>query len=255
MKPAQQVKAGSAPPQRNDLTIYHTHERAWWDGADPFFMPLRALAPARLRFLMRSVPELTQGTILDLGCGGGYLTLPLTREGIQVTGLDRAEGALRAARTQAQKEGLNVNLVCGDAETLPFESETFSGVVCTDLLVHVPDPARVLLEIGRVLRPGGWLYFSTLNRTWLSRLVMITLAEDWLGLVPRGTHDPQKFIRPAELHTFLANAGLQPVHCEGLGPVGLSTQGVLKFGWIPGSLVMYHGLVRKPGRPAAHTLP
>lgn len=246
MKRSVEVAEASPRVKRNDLSIYHTYERAWWDAKDPTFMPLRALAPARLRFLERHLPsQLETLSFLDLGCGGGYLALPLAKRGARVTGLDRAEGALNAARAQAQVEQVSLSLIHGDAQQLPFETASFDVVLCTDVLVHVPEPAGVIAEIARVLRPDGWLYFSTLNRTLLARLLLITLAEDWLKLVPRGTHDPDKFIRPEELDGFLGQAGLVRGRTEGLGPVGIRAHGMLKFGYCPSRAVMYHGVARK----------
>ncbi|MFT5686983.1 MAG: 2-polyprenyl-6-hydroxyphenyl methylase/3-demethylubiquinone-9 3-methyltransferase [Myxococcota bacterium] len=124
---------------------------------------------------------------------------------------------------------------------MPVESDSIDLAVCTDVLVHVPDPRPVLLEIGRVLRPGGALLVSTINRTWLARLVMITLGEDLLGMVHRGTHDPAKFIRPAELTDWLTAGGMTLAKLEGVGPVGISLRGLLRFGRHPTQAVMVQG--------------
>lgn len=155
----------------------------------------------------------------------------LVEAGADVTGVDIAEGALEAAREAVPQ----ARFLQGPADVLPFEEHTFDRVVCTDVLVHVPDPRPVVAEMARVLKPGGLLFVSFINRNPLARLAMVTLGEG-LGFVHRGTHDPAKFIKPAELLSWANRAGLQCVHEEGLGPTGWD-QG-FTFGRHPTTTVM-----------------
>lgn len=236
----------SSPPRRNDLEVYDVREQAWWDDDDPTFQPLHALAPARLAWWDRVAPDWRGLEVLDVGCGGGYVAEPLARRGARVTGVDRAEGALRAAGRRFEAEGLDVTLVRADADALPFPAASFDRVVCTDVLVHVPDFRAALAEAARVLRPGGALLLSSINRNALSRLVMVTLGEDLLGLVHRGTHDPDRFIRPDELLAACAALGLAPGPLAGLGPVGLDRRLRLVMGRHPTTWVMYQAIAKKP---------
>lgn len=225
---------------RNDLSIYDT-VAPWWDPSDPLFAPLRALAPARLAYLDRIGLSLAGRAVLDVGCGGGYMTAPLAAAGASVVGVDVAQGALDAAALHLSALGLTASLRLGDGTSLPAQTDSVDLVVCTDVLVHVPDPRALVQEIGRVLRPGGTLLVSTINRTWLSRVVMITLGEDLLGLVHRGTHDPAKFIRPSELSGWLEDGGMRLAGLEGVGPVWINRRGRLTFGRHPTTAVMVQG--------------
>lgn len=225
---------------RNDLSIYDTVE-PWWDPADRLFAPLRALAPARMAYLDRIGRPVAGQAVLDVGCGGGFMTAPLAAAGGTVVGVDIAQGALDAAASHLSRHGLSADLRLGTGASLPVETRSVDLVVCTDVLVHVPDPRAVVLEIGRVLRPGGVLLFSTINRTWLSRLVMISLGEDLLRLVHQGTHDPAKFIRPRELSGWLKDGALTLAGLEGVGPVWIDRRGRLTFGRHPTTAVMVQG--------------
>ena len=131
-------------------------------------------------------------------------------------------------------------------EALPYPDACFDVVVCVDVLEHVQDLARVLAEVSRCLRPGGLFLFDTINRNPLARLATITVAEDILGLLPKGTHDPAMFIKPAELRTALQHAGLVPGRFTGLGPRGLTRRLDLTFGPLPLTAILYMGAARKP---------
>jgi len=181
--------------------------------------------------------------VLDVGCGGGYMCDALARLGARMTGLDTAQGALDAARRRALETGLTLHLARGRGAALPFQDHSFDRVICTDVLVHVPDPVAVICEIARVLRPGGLLFFSAIHRSWLSSLVMISVAEDLMGLVHAGTHDPAKFIRREELRRWCANADLHVQDVQGIGPV--AWRGGLIFGRLPVTWVMYQGYAMK----------
>lgn len=261
-----------SPRQRNDVTIYDTHSSAWWDHRDPIFTPLHRLAPARWRFFNRQLENrqlenrplenrqppssrlstqsppasrvsLWQGLkVVDVGCGGGYMSELMARAGADVVGVDIAPGALQAAEARARAQGFSLTLHCSSAAQLPVSDGAMDVVVCTDVLVHVPDPWAVVRELGRVLKPGGLCFFSSINQTFLSRLVMITLGEDLLGLVYPGTHDPAKFLKPQALTQALAGVGITVQRLEGIGPVGYSFGEGLSFGRWPSLQVMYQGV-------------
>lgn len=240
-----------APHERNDLTIYNDRTQAWWDHRDPIFRPLHNLAPARWQFFEAQLPLQLAGAfwqgqrVVDVGCGGGYMSELMARQGARVLGVDIAAGALNAARTRAREQGFDLTLFQCSADALPCPSGSMDVAVCTDVLVHVPNPEAVVREIGRVLRPGGLFLFSSIHRTWISRLVMITLGEDLLKIVHRGTHDPKRFIRPEELNGWLRGAGLEPRALQGIGPTGFSRRSGLQFGRWPSIQVMYQGAAVK----------
>ena len=131
-------------------------------------------------------------------------------------------------------------------EALPYDDARFDAVVCADVLEQVADLHKVMAEVARVLRPGGLFLFDTINRNPLARLATITVAEDLLRLLPRGTHDPAKFIKPAELRAAMQRAGLVPGSFTGLGPRGINRRLDLTFGPLPLTAILYMGAARKP---------
>lgn len=241
-----------APARINDVAIYEECASSWWSERDPVFAPLRAMAKPRLRFLARHDIELEGRVVVDVGAGGGFVALPLAAGGARVIAVDLAPSALTAGVVEGRRRGLILPAVAASAEAIPLASACAHLVVCTDVLVHVPNRARALDEITRLCAPGGHVYIATMNRTWLARLVLVTLGEDILGIVARGTHDPATFIRPGELDDELSRRGLGLVAREGVGPVGAGRRG-LTFGRSPTTAVMYHALFQRPSTMAAET--
>jgi 2-polyprenyl-6-hydroxyphenyl methylase/3-demethylubiquinone-9 3-methyltransferase len=137
----------------------------------------------------------------------------------------------------------------GVGEDLPYPDADFDAVVCVDVLEHVQDLDRVLAEVTRVLKPGGLFLFDTINRNPIARFATITMAEDVLQLLPKGTHDPEMFIKPTELRDGLQKAGLVPGPMTGLGPRGINRRGDITFGQLPLKTIIYMGLARKPEVP------
>lgn len=227
----------------NDLQIYDTND-SWWSETDRTMTPLRRLVPARVRFLGNDFGDARR--VLDLGCGGGYMTDALAREHVNMIGVDLAHRALIAARNRAAEKAYSAQFLRASAESLPFENHAFDGIICTDVLVHVPEPARVIAEISRVLKIGGWLHFSSINRNLLAHFIMITLGENWLRMIPKGTHNSSTFLRPDELDTMLAEVHLKVDRSQGLGPVGWA-KGAFTFGAHPFKTVMYQGIAIKTG--------
>jgi 2-polyprenyl-6-hydroxyphenyl methylase/3-demethylubiquinone-9 3-methyltransferase len=154
------------------------------------------------------------GRVLDLGCGGGYVSTALSDAGYEVVGIDPSTKAIRAA----SQAGDGVFAVA-HGEQLPFPAESFHAVICSEVLEHVISPARVLSESARVLTPGGTLLFSGPNRTWMSRLLLVDLAQRWrpTRLLPPELHEWDRFIRPEELGELLIGNGLRINEVRGLG--------------------------------------
>lgn len=230
---------------RNDLTIYDTYADKWWSDDIRWVRTLKNLVPGRLKHFDTLIDW--QGKqVLDLGCAGGFMAEALSKRGAQVTGIDPASEAITAARQHAQAEGLRIAYDVGVGEALPYDAAGFDAVVCVDVLEHVTDLQKVMFEVARVLRPGGLFLFDTINRNPLARLATITVAEDILRLLPRGTHDPAMFIKPAELRTAMGTAGLVPSRFTGLGPRGVNRRLDLTFGPLPLTAILYMGHARKP---------
>jgi len=231
--------------QRNDLTIYDAVARDWWSDEVRWVRTLRNMVPGRLRWFDRHA-EWDGRRVLDLGCAGGFMAEALDDRGAQVTGIDPAAEAVAAARRHAGEAGRRIDYLVGVGEALPFAAESFDHVVCVDVLEHVADLHRVLSEVARVLKPGGLFLYDTINRNALARFGAVTIAEKVARVLPRGTHDPEMFIRPAELMRGLETAGLVPGPMNGLGPRGITRRGDLTFGPLPMRWVLYMGLARKP---------
>ena len=233
---------------RNDLSIYNNVANHWWSDDIRWVRTLKNLVPGRLQWFDRQIDW--QGKdVLDLGCAGGFMAEAMAARGAKVTGIDPAELAIEAARRHALTEGLQISYDVGVGEALPYAEARFDAVVCVDVLEHVADLDAVLLEVARVLRPGGLFLFDTINRNPIARFATITIAENLLRLLPRGTHDPEMFIMPRELRLALEKAGLISGSSTGLGPRGINRRLDLTFGSLPLTLILYMGLARKPDIP------
>ncbi|MDH3659307.1 MAG: bifunctional 2-polyprenyl-6-hydroxyphenol methylase/3-demethylubiquinol 3-O-methyltransferase UbiG [Alphaproteobacteria bacterium] len=224
----------------NDLSIYDHAAESWWTGQTRWVRTLAKMVPARLTFFDRLI-DWAGKDVLDLGCAGGFMAEALAKRDANVTGIDPAEQAIAAARTRAGEEGLSVRYDIGVGEHLPYSENAFDAVVCVDVLEHVEDLDKVIAESARVLKPGGLFLFDTINRNLLARLVVITMAEDVLKLLPKGTHDPARFIRPDEIRAVFERHGLAPKAFTGLGPRGIDRQGDFTFGRLPFTGILYIG--------------
>jgi 2-polyprenyl-6-hydroxyphenyl methylase/3-demethylubiquinone-9 3-methyltransferase len=229
---------------RNDLTIYDGVADQWWSDDVRWVRTLKNLVPGRLRWFDRQI-DWQRKDVLDLGCAGGFMAEAIARRGSRVTGIDPAEEAIEAARRHARTEGLEIGYDVGVGEQLPYADSSFDAVVCVDVLEHVTDLDKVLLEVSRVLRPGGLFLFDTINRNPFARFAIITIAEDLLCLLPRGTHDPSMFIKPGEMRRALQMAHLLPGPIIGLGPRGLNRRLDLTFGPLPLTTVLFMGIATK----------
>ena len=228
---------------RNDLTIYDKVAEQWWSDEVRWIRTLKNLVPGRLSWFDRQI-DWSDKAVLDLGCAGGFMAEALHARGARVTGIDPAEQAIAAARAHAGTRDIRYDV--GVGESLPYADASFDAVVCVDVLEHVSDLGQVLAEIARVLRLGGVFLFDTINRNPLSRLATITIAEDLLRLLPRGTHDPDMYITPKEMREGLAGVGLVSGAFTGLGPRGINRRFDLTFGPLPLTTIIYMGTARKP---------
>lgn len=180
----------------------------WWD-MNGEFKALHDINPARLAYIAGRC-RLRGRPVLDVGCGGGILSESLAGEGAEVTGIDITREVLEVARLHQLESGAQVDYHCMTVEDLAArQPESFAAVTCLEMLEHVPDPLSVVNACARLLQPGGQLFFSTLNRTPLGFALGIVAAEYVLGLVPRGTHRYDRFIRPSELAAWCRRAGLR----------------------------------------------
>lgn len=180
----------------------------WWDPAGDF-RPLHEINPLRLDYIRQRV-TLPGSTVVDVGCGGGILSESMARLGASVTGIDMAEGPLSVARLHQVESGTNVEYLQSTAEILASEhAGQFDVVTCLEMLEHVPSPSTVIAACTELVRPGGDIFFSTINRNLKSFLFAIVGAEYVLRLLPAGTHEYEKFIRPSELEMWSRHCGLQ----------------------------------------------
>ena len=180
----------------------------WWDASGEF-RPLHEINPLRANWIDERAPVAGR-RILDVGCGGGILAEALARRGAQVTGIDLGEAPLAVARLHGIESDVAVDYRRIAAEALAAETPgTFDVVTCLEMLEHVPDPAAVVRACAALVKPGGHLFFSTINRNPKAFALAIIGAEYLLGLLPRGTHTYARFIRPAELAAWCRSAGLE----------------------------------------------
>jgi 2-polyprenyl-6-hydroxyphenyl methylase/3-demethylubiquinone-9 3-methyltransferase len=187
----------------------------WWDPTSEF-RPLHEINPLRLEWINARVP-LAGKAVADIGCGGGILSESMARKGAQVTGIDLSEKALKVADLHSLESGVQVRYEMIAAEELAArEPASYDVVTCMEMLEHVPDPAAIVKACASLVKPGGHVFFSTINRNPKAYLFAVIGAEYLLRLLPKGTHDYAKFITPAELAGFARSAGLQVERLKGM---------------------------------------
>ena len=204
-----------ANADRTELAKFDALAARFWDSHGDF-RPLHLLNPVRLQFIA-SRTSLSGRRVLDVGCGGGLRSESLARAGAEVTGIDLAPGMIEVARLHAAESGLTIDYQLAAAEELAQKSPGhFEVVTCMEMLEHVPDPAAMTATLARLLAPGGALYVSTLNRNLKSFLLAIVGAEYLLRLIPPGTHEYERLIRPSELARWARQAGLTLAEVAGI---------------------------------------
>lgn len=199
----------------SEIRKFEALAHRWWD-PEGDFKPLHDINPARVGYIAERT-TLSDSKVIDVGCGGGILTESLAAAGAQVVGVDMAESPLAVARLHAIETGARVDYQAATAEDMArAQPGQFDVVTCLEMLEHVPDFASTVRACADLAAPGGRLFFSTINRNPKAYLLAVVGAEYVLGLLPRGTHDYAKFIRPAELAAAVRKAGLEVVEIVGL---------------------------------------
>ena len=198
-----------------EIARFSAQAKSWWDTAGPF-KAMHQINPVRLAYVVDRA-GVAGRQVLDVGCGGGLLAEAIAVAGGRVTGIDMAAPALAVARQHAKQSDLAIEYRQSTAEDWArSHAETYDRVTCMELLEHVPDPAELVSACSRLLRPGGDLFFATLNRTWLARLLVIWFSEYVGGIMARGTHTYAKFVQPEELCRWSRQAGLDHQNLSGV---------------------------------------
>jgi len=199
----------------NEIAKFEALATRWWD-PESEFRTLHQINPLRLDFINERAP-LEGKKVLDVGCGGGILSESMATRGARVTGIDMGEKPLSVAKLHLKESGLEVDYRQTTTEALAIEEpESFDIITCMEMVEHVPDPASVINACSRLVRPGGELFFSTINRTPKAWLFAIVGAEYLLNILPKGTHTYEKFIRPSELEKWARESGLVSKEITGM---------------------------------------
>lgn len=195
-----------------EISKFAQNSNHWWDLEGPF-KTLHDINPVRLEFILSQKP-LSGLRVLDLGCGGGLLSEALAKSGALVTGVDAGIEAIEVAKIHAAGESLSIEYLCTPIED--YEGDLFDVITCMEMLEHVPNPASIFKECKRLLKPQGLLFVSTISRTFKAYLSAIIAAEYVLGLLPKQTHDYQKFIKPSEMASMARHLGFNLLSLKGM---------------------------------------
>ena len=200
---------------QNEIEHFNEQASFWWDENGPF-KTLHHINPVRTEYVKQFV-DLNGKKVLDVGCGGGVFSEAMAKSGAEVTAIDLAEDALEVAKLHLLESGLEVNYVCQSVEEFAKDNEeTFDVIVCMEMLEHVPDPQSIVDSLSKILKPDGFLFLSTINRHPKAMMFGIFAAEHVLGIVPKGTHHYEQFIKPSELVTGVEKADLQVIDVSGI---------------------------------------
>ena len=209
--------------KRINNELYNSSD--WYSETDPMYLLKNMVNPCRVGYFNRILTDILKVNskdmkALEVGCGGGILTMEIARTGFETTGIDLSSSSIIQARMQAEINGLSINYQVGDAMHLPFEDKKFDVVFCCDVLEHLPDVNKAVAEISRVLKNGGTFFYDTINRTILSKLVVIKIAQEWkrYAFMPPNLHVWKMFIKPAELKSVLFENGFDNKDIKGMVP-------------------------------------
>lgn len=210
---------------RIDNGFYNAKNDIWWDENAFLSLLKTSFNPCRFGYFLKQYTDTLRHavhgkTALDVGCGGGILAEEFAAAGFSVTGIDPSENSIQTAKRHAVKNGLAIRYDVGSGEQLPYNDNSFDVVYCCDVLEHVRDVNKTISEIARVLKPGGMFFFDTINRTPLSKLIIIKIWQEWksTALVQPGLHVYEMFIKPAELKESCFAHGLQVKELKGMSP-------------------------------------
>lgn len=236
-------KNNQSTVNQDEIAHFAQDSADWWNADGPF-APLHRMTPARIRFIKEAIGTVKGKTILDIGCGGGLVSVPLCRLGAKVTGIDADATAISVAMQHAEAENLSINFINGAAEDLARQNKKFDVVLALEIIEHVDNPSLFIELCADLVKPDGLVIFSTLNRTWKSYALGIIAAERILGWVPIGTHDWKKFIKPSELAKMAGSAGLTLRDAKGMVYNPLKSE----FSIHPHDLDLNYFLVASPSR-------
>lgn len=215
------TNTSEAPPESAnvdaaEIAKFEALAHRWWDKTSEF-KPLHEINPLRANYIDRLSP-VAEKKVIDIGCGGGILSEALTLRGAEVTGIDMGEAPLGVAELHALENNLTIEYKKITAEEIAEQrAGQYDVVTCMEMLEHVPDPAKIVEACAKLCKPGGHLYFATINRNPKSYLFAILGAEHILGLLPKGTHDYEKLIKPSELHRWIRQSNLLLKNSTGMG--------------------------------------
>lgn len=201
---------------QHELDKFSEQASYWWDKNGPM-KSLHDINPIRLRFIKEYIGNADNLTILDVGCGGGILSESLATLNAKVTGIDANESLIQVAQLHAAESGAIVHYEACTAEEFVQKKPVFDVITCMELLEHVPDPASLLKVLSSLLKPGGRIFFSTINRTPQAFINALVIAEHVLKLLPKGTHEYKKFIKPSELQQWCLETGIELKAMAGMG--------------------------------------
>ena len=199
---------------QNELDKFSKLADEWWD-PNGKFKPLHLINPLRSEYISKKI-NLEGLDVLDIGCGGGILAESLTKKGANVTGIDLADGPLNVAKVRAQKTKLNINYQKISSSDLAETGKKYDVITCLEMLEHVPEPNKVVADCQKLLKKDGHVFFSTINRNLKSLMLAIFGAEYILNILPRGTHEYEKLIKPSELKNFIDVANLEFKEIKGM---------------------------------------
>ena len=199
---------------QNELDKFSKLADEWWD-PNGKFKPLHLINPLRSKYIAEKI-NLDKLAVLDIGCGGGILAESLTKLGAKVTAIDLSDGPLNVAKIRAQKMNMDINYQKISSSELVDQKERFDVITCLEMLEPVPDPGEIVADCAKLLKPKGHVFFSTINRNLKSMMLAIFGAEYILNILPRGTHDYEKLIKPSELKQYIDEANLELKEIKGM---------------------------------------
>tara|TARA_Y100000996_G_scaffold405564_1_gene380856 strand:+ start:5006 stop:5698 length:693 start_codon:yes stop_codon:yes gene_type:complete len=200
---------------KKEISNFDEHAHEWWNKRGPYKL-IHNLTPLRMEYITNQV-TLEDMEILDIGCGGGILAEELSKKGANVTGIDASEKTIEIAKQHSQENNLKINYECSTLEDhLKKSKKKYDSIICFELIEHVPDQLKLINDISKVSKKGSKLFLSTINRNIVSFLFAKVIAEYILKIVPQGTHQYEKFIKPSELNKILEKSNYKTIDIKGV---------------------------------------